>query len=109
MACLHCLTAHPRGRFRFCNGCGQLMLLCPDPAHEVCPPGTDGQTAGAGDSGPTSYESERELLEALRRLKLGQETAPVPLDSAGPQESDVPQAVVLDLDAARRIRAERRF
>jgi hypothetical protein len=109
MPCLYCLTAHPRGRFWFCNRCGQLMLLCPVPAHEVCPPGTTEQAAGAGERGRRSRESERSLLEAVRRLKLRQEAAAVPLDAFGPRESDVPEAVVLDLDAARRVRQERTF
>jgi len=107
MPCLYCLTAHPRGRFWFCNRCGQLMRLCPVPAAGVSPPGTDEQTSGAGERGQGSHESERSLLEALRRLKLRQETGTVPLDASGPLDSDEPQAVVLDLDAARRVRRER--
>lgn len=109
MPCPYCLTAHPRGRFWSCNRCGQLVLLCPAPPQEVCPPGTDRQVGGTGEGGQSSHESERSLLEALRRLKLRQETAAVPLDSSGPPESDEPHAVVLDLDAARRVRAERTF
>jgi len=85
------------------------MLLCPVPAQEVCPPGTDGQAADAGERERRSHESERGLLEALRRLKLRQETEAFPLDASGPPESDVPHAVVLDLDAARRVREERTF
>ena len=109
MPCLYCLTAHPRGRFWFCNRCGQLMLLCPVPAQEVCPSVPDGQAAGDGERGRRSHESERSLLEALRRLKLRQDSAALPLDASNPLESDVPHAVVLDLDAARRVREGRRF
>ena len=108
MPCTYCLTAHRRGRFWFCNRCGKLMLLCPVPAHEACPPDTDGQPADGEGRRGRPYDSERRLLEALRRLKLRQETAAaVRPDQSGPLESDLPDAVVLDLDAARRVRQGR--
>jgi len=84
------------------------MLLCPVPAHEACPPDTDGQPADGEGRRGRPYDSERRLLEALRRLKLRQETAAaVRPDQSGPLESDLPDAVVLDLDAARRVRQGR--
>jgi hypothetical protein len=110
MSCMYCLTAHRRGRFWFCNRCGRLMLLCPTPAHGVCPPDTDGQPADGEERGGRSHDSERSLLEALRRLKLSQEAeAAVRPDHSRQLESDLPDAVVLDLDAARRVREGRTF
>jgi hypothetical protein len=83
------------------------MLLCPVPAHEISPPGTDGRAADAGKRARHVHEAERSLLEAVRRLKLRQEAAAGPLDAPRPVGPDVADAVVLDLDAARRARQER--
>ena len=105
MPCTYCLTAHRRGRFWFCNRCGKPMLLCPVSAHEACPPDTNCQPADGEGRRGRPYDSERRLLEAVRRLKLRQGTAAaVRPDQSGPLESDPPDAVVFDLDAARRVR-----
>jgi hypothetical protein len=96
MSCLYCLTAHQRGRFWVCKRCGDVMFACPAP----------------GDAQP--YALQRRPI-VYRRNAEGQ--APdeqdrdgrhpyVPRDAASPQAA-VPDAVVLDLDAARRIKERR--
>ena len=135
MSCLYCLTAHQRGRFWVCKRCGNLMFLCSAPDEGDRPLDTGGLTADAGEWGGRPYALQRRPIVyrrnteppptrqqnrdgrhqpvggrrsvvPLARRELGR-GAPATGDAASPSEADVSDAVVLDLDAARRVRGTR--
>jgi hypothetical protein len=93
MSCLNCVSAHRRGRFWFCNRCGTLMHLRPEPA-QVRPEATDRRRPPRGSLRSSFAAHPSARAAALRRR-------------ACPEPADVPDAVVLDLDEARRARRAR--
>lgn len=89
MSCLNCVSAHPRGELWFCNRCGKPMVLRPVTTQGLIAAGT----------------SVRSSVLGLRPRHLGHDTAAVLAGAPDPREADVlPNAVVLDLDAARRVK-----
>ena len=112
MSCLNCVSAHRRGRFWFCNRCGHLMSLRPVRAHGI--PLASHRSTGAvvlRQQDPTRryrrIAGARNSVVSRRPVTLGHESAALAAGTPCPEPADVPHAVVLDLDAARRIKDTR--
>ena len=112
MSCLNCVSAHRRGRFWFCNRCGHLMSLRPVRAHGI--PLVSHRNAGAAvlrQQDPTRRHPRvagaRNPVVSRRPVVRGCESTAVAAGTPCPEPADVPHAVVLDLDAARRIKDTR--
>ena len=107
--CLSCVTAHQHGRFWFCNRCGNLMSLRPVRAQGI--PLVSHRNAGASvlrqqDPNRRYPRVAGARTSAMSRhpVTLGRESTAVAAETPGPEPADVAYAVVLDLDAARRLK-----
>jgi hypothetical protein len=94
MSCLNCVSAHRRGRFWFCNRCGHLMHLRPEPA-QVIP--LVRRPAEAPDRRRPPWGPLRDAVTSHPSARAATLRLP-----AGPEPADLTDAVVVDLDEARR-------
>lgn len=107
MSCLSCVTAHRRGALWFCNRCGKPVLVQPVTAQGVSP------------RGRSPHPSERERVFVfrgnsaasvpLRLVDPDRETGSIRPEGPGRFQMEAGDAVVVDLDEARRLRQSRTF
>jgi hypothetical protein len=118
MSCLNCVSAHRRGRLWFCNRCGSLMQLRPVSARVLPParrlperaPGTASPTRSRPTSVPPETAERRQPWGSLHGSLAAHPSARrhnvvAPLRSLDPGHDS--EAVVLDLDEARRTKGGR--